>query len=84
MHFKLIGLRQDSDSSSGGMNTSLGFGNRYTLYAVNTRLIFERTIYILSGHIEDDLLVSAYCAFGEGRNGIFESFEFEILGVHTE
>ena len=84
VHFKLIGLGQHRYGSGGSMYASLGLGHRYTLHTVNATLIFERTIYVLTGYIEDDLLVSAGCTFGEGRDRIFESFEFEILCVHTE
>ena len=51
---------------------------------MNARLVLERTIDILARDIEDDLLVTAGSAFVERRDGVFESFEFEIFGVHAE
>ena len=51
---------------------------------MNARLVLERTIDILPRDIEDDLLVTAGCSFGKRRNGIFETLDLEIFGVHAE
>ncbi len=84
MHLKLICFGQDCYGSGRGMDASLGLGNGYALYAMDTRFVLEGTIYVLAGDVEDDLLVAAYGTFGEGRNGIVEAAQFEVLGVHTE
>ena len=84
MHFELVRFGQHGYRRSRGMHASLGLRHRHSLHAMNTGFIFERAIYIHTRHVEDDLFVSSGSAFGERRNGVFESLDFKILGVHAE
>ena len=84
MHLKLIRFGQYGNRCRRGMDTALRLGHGYALHAMYTGFVLERTVDVLTGHIEDDLLIAAYGAFVEGRDGLFESFDLEILGVHAE
>ena len=84
MHLELVRFRQNRHGRSRGMYTSLRLRHRYTLHTVNAALVLERTIHILTGHIENNLLVSACRTFGERRHGVLKSLDLKVLAVHTE
>ena len=84
MHLKLIGLGQYSHGRCRSMYASLRLGHRHTLYSVYTALVLQRTVHILSCHIEDDLLVAAYGTLAERRHTVLKALDLKILGVHPE
>ena len=84
MHLKLIRLGQYRDRRRRGMYPALRLRHRHALHAVYATLVLERPIDVLARDVEDDLLVSARSTFRKGRDGIFESLDLEILGVHPE
>ena len=59
LNFKGIGFRQDGNRSGGCMDPTLSFGYRDALDPVNTGFVFQCSVYFLTCHGENYLLISS-------------------------
>ncbi len=66
------------------MHAALRFGLRNPLYPVNTRLIFQYPVHILTGHLGYDFLVSPRWPFTDVSDFRPPALSFTILGIHAE
>src|SRR5690242_4101538 len=80
----VVGLRQDDDLRSRGVDASVGLGNGNALHAVCTALVLHTAVRAAPLHNEGDVLDTALSRFVAIQDFDFPAFAISVAAVHAE
>src|ERR1051326_548346 len=83
LHIHFFGFRKNGNRYGRCMNSSLLFGGRNALHAVNSAFKFQRAVCIIASNFYNYLFKSAQRARSAVHRFILESFFVEVARVHA-
>ena len=84
MHLKLVGLRQHGHRGCRGVHAALSLSGWYTLDAMDTRLVLQRTVDVGSRDGKVNLLVAAHSTLADTGDGELPPLRVAEALVHLE
>ena len=84
VHLKLVCLRQYGHGGGAGLHAAVALGDRHSLDAVYSRLIFQHAIHSVAADGKVYLLESAHSTFADAGDGEVPAFRLAELLIHGE